>query len=105
MVGQLTEIEVLRLLTWPALILCIAATVVMGILYIGANGSRGLIRTQLYGCILVTIWAVFSVILTYNITQVNSNGIAEVGVWYVRIYPSLKALTIIRLGWQYWSRR
>lgn len=99
----MSEIELLRLITWPALALSLIALWVGVVPLATANGSRPVLWVMTFiGC-CVLVWSLFSVLLSYNLDDINSTGLAYAGVWYARIYPSLVALSLIWLG--RWMKR
>lgn len=96
----MTEIEALRLICWPALAICLGAMWFTGYPIARANGTRPILTVLLLASVAMTIGMVFLIFITYNIDQINSTGLAEVGVWYLRIKPALVGLALIWLGWR-----
>lgn len=96
----MTELEALRLTCWPMLAICLGAMWFTGYPILRANGTRPILTVLLLASVATTIGMVFLIFITYNIDQINSTGLAEVGVWYLRIKPGLIGLALIWLGWR-----
>jgi hypothetical protein len=96
----MTEIEAMRLACWPSLFICLAAMWFTGYPIARANGTRPILLVLLLASLAMTVGIVFLTFITYNINTINSTGIAEVGVWYLRIKPGLVGLALIWLGWR-----
>lgn len=96
----MTEIELLRFLCWPALAVSLIAMYVTGYPIARANGTRPILTVLLLASSMMTIGAIFLFFITYNIQDINSTGVARVGVWYLRIKPTIVGLALIWLGWR-----
>lgn len=96
----MTEIEVLRVICWIGLGSSVVAMLFTILPLLRANGTRPILIVLSMTSILMFIGAIFLALITYAIDQVNSTGIAEVGVFYIRIKPILVSAALIWLGWR-----
>lgn len=96
----MTELEFLLYLCWASIAISAVAMVFTIIPTMRANGTRPILFTLSLVSTASFIGAFFSLFITYAIDQVNSTGLAEVGVFYLQILPGGIALALIWLGWR-----
>ena len=94
----MTEIELLRWFCWPAVITSTLAIVFPGYFLLRANGTFPLLVGIVVAAIANLGDALFLLFITYDLDQVNSTGAAEVGVFYLRIAPTIVGLVLLWMG-------
>lgn len=99
----MNDIEILRLVSIPGVLLSATATWFTIWPIARANGSRPILWVLVVVALLTATWAIGSMELAFNLTEINSTGRAYFWVFYARVFPSLVALALIWLGW--WMRR
>ncbi len=100
----MTEIDLLRLITWCSVLGGILSIFVTVIPIAAANGTRPLLLAFATMSIATFIGSLFLLFITYGIDQINSTGMAEVGVFYLRIKPGFLSIILIWLGLRYWRQ-
>lgn len=99
----MSDIEILRLVAIPGVLLSATGTWFTVLPIARANGSRPILWVLVFVALLNAIWAIAAMDLAYNLKEINSTGRAYLWVFYARLFPSAVALSLIWLGW--WMRR
>lgn len=96
----MTELEVLTVICWVSVALCVGALFFTVIPTLRANGTRPILLTLSMVSLASFTGSISLLLLTYNLTQINSTGIAEVAAWWIRMEPGINASALIWLGWR-----
>lgn len=101
----MTEIEILRLISWFGLLVSGVSMLTAVIPISAANGGRWMLVGLAVAGFAMFVNAACLVVITRNITSIQSTGIAEVGVFVVRFTPSIVGAVFIAMGCHYWRIR
>jgi len=101
----MTEIEVLRLISWIGLGVSGVSMLTSVIPISAANGGRWMLVGLGVAGFAMFVNAAFLVFITQNIDSIQSTGIAELGTFVVRIIPTIVGAVFIAVGCHYWKIR
>jgi len=95
-----TEIDVLKVLSWVGVILGVIAFWYSVRSILSANGSRPILMVLGLTAVWVTITSLIITDLTYGLDEINSQGHRYWEVFFVRIFSWPVSIAIIWLKWK-----
>ena len=96
----MTEVQALVVVCVVSFALCVGALFFTIVPTLRANGTRPILFTLSMVSLASFTGASALLYITYNLDQISSTGLAEVGVWWIRIEPGINASALIWLGWR-----
>ena len=99
----MSDVEVLRLVALPGVLLSLAAMWFTVWPIARANGSRPILWVIVFVAALNGLWAFAAADIAFRLDEIDSTGRTYAWVFYARIFPSAVACALIWLGW--WMRR